>query len=178
MERLNKTISEAAHGQNRAAAATFSQARIQLYANGHLRDAADILPELADGFMHTASAADRAKIAQLLGGKSAQEALPFLLGIVLFLFGFGGLAASLWPYVVPRSATIWTGAADETTLRFLGVGVVVILPIVLAYLGHAYWIFRGKTAIGHGYGEDTEAPIGATWRRRRSSSLETDLHLS
>jgi len=79
MERLNKTISEAAHGQNRAAAATFSQARIQLYANGHLRDAADILPELADGFMHTASAADRAKIAQLLGGKSAQEALPFLL---------------------------------------------------------------------------------------------------
>jgi cytochrome bd ubiquinol oxidase subunit II len=107
-----------------------------------------------------------------------QEALPFVLGIVLFLFGFGGLAASLWPYVVPRTATIWMGAADEATLRFIGVGVVVILPIVLAYLGHAYWIFRGKTAIGHGYGEGAEAPIGASWRRRRSPSLETDLYLS
>jgi cytochrome bd ubiquinol oxidase subunit II len=35
------------------------------------------------------------------------EALPFALGLVLFLCGFGGLAVSLWPYVVPWQITIW-----------------------------------------------------------------------
>ncbi len=77
MERLNKTIAQAAHGQNKAAAAVFRQAHIQLYANHHLRNAADILPELADGFSHTADAGDRANVATLLMGKGAQEALPF-----------------------------------------------------------------------------------------------------
>jgi len=82
----------------------------------------------------------------------ARESLPFLLGIVLFLLGFGGLLISLWPYVVPWNATIWTAPSDPTTLRFVGIGVVLILPVVLAYMGHAYWVFRGKTQPHSAYG--------------------------
>lgn len=76
----------------------------------------------------------------------------FLLGIGVFLLGFIGLVVSLWPYVVPREITIWEGVADPETLAFVGVGVMFIIPIVLAYQGHAYWVFRGKTRAHSGYG--------------------------
>ena len=72
------------------------------------------------------------------------DALPFALGLVIFLGGFGGLAFSLWPYLVPRQITIWQGAGDPATLRILGVGTVVILPLIVTYLSYAYWTFRGK----------------------------------
>lgn len=77
-----------------------------------------------------------------IGG--ARDGRCFLLGILLFLLGFGGLIVSLWPYVVPRHLTIWDAAADPQSLRFIGIGLVVVLPIVLAYQAHAYWVFRGK----------------------------------
>jgi cytochrome d ubiquinol oxidase subunit II len=99
---------------------------------------------------------------------------PFLLTIVLFLLGFGGLAVSLWPYVVPRHATVWSAASDATTLRFVGVGMLVTVPIILGYLGHAYWVFRGKTVLDGGYGTpDVEGHAG-----RRTAARRNDLHLS
>jgi cytochrome bd-type quinol oxidase subunit 2 len=58
--------------------------------------------------------------------------------------------ASLWPYVVPRQATIWTAAADRSALEFVGAGLLVLLPVILAYLGHAYWVFRGKVTAAYG----------------------------
>ncbi|MER9595658.1 cytochrome d ubiquinol oxidase subunit II [Mesorhizobium sp. M0244] len=73
-----------------------------------------------------------------------RETLPFILSAVLFLLGFAGLAVSLWPYIVPRHISIWDGAADPQALAFAGVGIVIIIPIVLAYQAHAYWVFRGK----------------------------------
>jgi len=105
------------------------------------------------------------------------EPATFFWSILLFLLGFGGLAESLWPYVIPRQVTIWQGAADHASLIFVGVGMAVVLPIVLAYLGHAYWVFRGKTvsAYGHGHGGDDSSPSAGC---RRSSSMRTDLHLS
>jgi cytochrome d ubiquinol oxidase subunit II len=82
----------------------------------------------------------------LQGGR---DAMPFVLAILLFLLGFGGLIVSLWPYVVPRSVTIWDGASDPQSLRFVAVGLLVVLPIVLAYQAHAYWVFRGKVTASH-----------------------------
>ena len=76
----------------------------------------------------------------------------FLLAIVIFLLGFAGLVVSLWPYVVPRQVTIWDGIADPQTLVFVGVGVAIIIPIVLAYQANAYWVFRGKAKHEEGYG--------------------------
>jgi cytochrome bd ubiquinol oxidase subunit II len=106
---------------------------------------------------------------------SGHEHRVFGLGILIFLLGFAGLAVSLWPYVVPRQATIWSAASDDSSLRFVGAGVLVVLPIVLAYLGHAYWVFRGKAAEESGDGDRDGA--NASVACRRSSSLDKSLHL-
>ncbi|TGQ05453.1 cytochrome d ubiquinol oxidase subunit II [Mesorhizobium sp. M2E.F.Ca.ET.219.01.1.1] len=104
----------------------------------------------------------------------SNDGRPFVLTIVLFLLGFGGLAVSLWPYVVPRHATVWSAASDPATLRFVGTGVLIILPIIIAYLGHAYWVFRGKTVLGAGYGSrGAELHVG-----RRTAASRNELHLS
>jgi cytochrome d ubiquinol oxidase subunit II len=81
-----------------------------------------------------------------------REALPFLLSIVLFLLALLGLGISLWPYAVPYSLTLWQAASSPATLVFLGIGTIIIIPIILAYLGYAHWVFRGKTEAGTGYG--------------------------
>jgi cytochrome d ubiquinol oxidase subunit II len=73
-----------------------------------------------------------------------RDARTFILAQVVFLLGFAGLVVSLWPYVVPRHVTIWDGIADPYALMFIGVGLAIIMPIVLAYQAHAYWVFRGK----------------------------------
>ncbi len=82
------------------------------------------------------------------------EHVPFIASIVLFLLAFMGLGISLFPFAVPRSVTIWQAAGTPSTLRFVGVGVVIILPITLAYLAFSHWVFRGKAHPDTGYGED------------------------
>jgi cytochrome bd ubiquinol oxidase subunit II len=78
------------------------------------------------------------------------ERLPFLLALGLFLLGFVGLGISINPYVVPRAVTIWDAAAPPQSQLFMLVGAVVIVPVILAYTGWAYWVFRGKVGT-HGY---------------------------
>ncbi len=80
------------------------------------------------------------------------DVLPFLLSIALFLLALLGLGITLWPYAVPYSVTLWQAASSTPTLEFLGVGTVIIVPIILAYLGYAHRVFRGKTSAGTGYG--------------------------
>jgi cytochrome d ubiquinol oxidase subunit II len=75
---------------------------------------------------------------------------PFLLSLALFALGFAGLGISLFPYIVPDSITIWDAAAPERSQVFMLVGTVVIMPMILAYTGWAYWVFRGKVGT-HGY---------------------------
>ena len=69
---------------------------------------------------------------------------PFLIALALFALGMAGLGVSMWPYVVPDSITIWDAAAPERSQTFMLVGVAVIMPLILAYTGWAYWVFRGK----------------------------------
>ncbi len=83
--------------------------------------------------------------------RMSRDAVPFVASILLFLLALLGLGISLFPYAVPRSITIWQAASSTPTLEFLGVGVLIILPIILAYLGYAHWVFRGKTQPGTGY---------------------------
>ncbi len=75
--------------------------------------------------------------------------LPFLASLVLFLLGYVGLGIGVFPYVVPRAVTIWAAAAPAQSQLFMLVGTVVIIPIIIAYTGWAYWVFRGK--VGEGY---------------------------
>jgi cytochrome d ubiquinol oxidase subunit II len=72
---------------------------------------------------------------------------PFLMTLALFGLGLAGLGISLYPFVVPPSVSIWDAAAPDDSLKFMLPGVLIMVPIILAYTGYSYWVFRGKT--GH-----------------------------
>jgi len=76
--------------------------------------------------------------------RRGRELAPFLLTLGLFALTFLGLCISMFPYVVPRALTIHDAAAPESSLVFMLVGAVVLIPVILAYTGWAYWVFRGK----------------------------------
>lgn len=78
------------------------------------------------------------------------ERAPFLLALALFALCFAGLGISLFPYIVPQSISIWDAAAPESSQIFMLIGVAIIMPVILAYTGWAYWVFRGKVGT-HGY---------------------------
>lgn len=84
--------------------------------------------------------------------RQGRELLPYFLTMGLFLLGYLGIGISLWPHIVPPSVTIWNAATDPESQVFLLVGVLVLLPFILAYTGYAYWVFRGKVRPGEGYG--------------------------
>jgi cytochrome d ubiquinol oxidase subunit II len=64
--------------------------------------------------------------------------------VLLFLAGYLGLAASLYPYAVPPTITFAEGAAQAETLKLALWGVTIVLPVVLAYTIYSYAVFRGK----------------------------------
>ncbi len=76
---------------------------------------------------------------------------PFLAALGLFVLSFAGLGISFYPYIVPGALTIHEAAAPESSLVFLLVGAAVLIPIILAYTGYAYWVFRGKIDPEEGY---------------------------
>lgn len=73
------------------------------------------------------------------------EFWPFFLSIALFAFAAFGLAVSLYPWIVPYQVSLWDAAAAPESLSLLLVGVVIILPIILAYTAYSFYVFRGKT---------------------------------
>jgi cytochrome d ubiquinol oxidase subunit II len=64
---------------------------------------------------------------------------------------FVGLGISLYPHVVPFAFTIHEAVAPDASLAFLLVGASILLPVILAYTGYAYWVFRGKTDVSESY---------------------------
>jgi cytochrome d ubiquinol oxidase subunit II len=85
------------------------------------------------------------------GLKSGKDVQPFLASLGLFILGYAGIGISFYPYIVPTSLTIWDAAAPPESLSFLLVGALVLVPIILAYTGYAYWVFRGKVRHEDGY---------------------------
>ena len=81
----------------------------------------------------------------LLGAlKKERNSKPFWLSIALFFLGMAGLGATIWPNVIPPDVTIWEAAAPEKSQIFMLIGVAITMPLILAYTGWAYWVFRGK----------------------------------
>ena len=76
---------------------------------------------------------------------------PFLAALGLFVLSFVGLGISFYPYIVPGALTIVEAAAPDSSLSFLLVGAAFLIPIILAYTGYAYWVFRGKVDPEEGY---------------------------
>lgn len=79
-----------------------------------------------------------------LSGKS-RPALPFLLGLFLFIVGISGIALILFPNIVPFSVSLWDAASSPTNQQLVLIGAACVTPVVLAYSAFAFWIFRGKT---------------------------------
>jgi cytochrome d ubiquinol oxidase subunit II len=82
---------------------------------------------------------------------SDRELQAFLASLALFVLCFVGLGISFYPYIVPGALTIQEAAAPESSLVFLLVGAAVLIPLILAYTGYAYWVFRGKIDPEEGY---------------------------
>lgn len=89
---------------------------------------------------------------QLWAGLRNQDHLrPFLATVALFVLSYAGLLVSFYPNLVPPALTIAEAAAPDSSLRFLLVGSVVLIPMILTYTAYSYWVFRGKVRPGDGY---------------------------
>ena len=78
-----------------------------------------------------------------------QDRTPFIATLVIFGLSFIGLGISIWPDAVPGRITIWQAASPPASQAFMLVGVVALMPMILAYTGWAYWVFRGKVSGGY-----------------------------
>jgi len=76
--------------------------------------------------------------------QTGAEQKSFYLAEALFVVTFIGFGISTYPYIVPHGITIWDAAAPDSSLSFLLVGTVVLLPLIIIYTVHSYWVFRGK----------------------------------
>jgi len=77
--------------------------------------------------------------------EKTRPALPFLLGLLLFVVGISGIALIVFPDIVPFSVSLWDASSSSASQAFVIVGAAFVTPIVLTYSAFAYWIFRGKT---------------------------------
>jgi cytochrome bd ubiquinol oxidase subunit II len=85
------------------------------------------------------------------GIEGKRDLQPFLAALGLFVLCYIGLAISFYPYIVPVSVTIWEAAAPDNSLKFLLVGTLILVPLILAYTAWSYWVFRGKVSSEGGY---------------------------
>lgn len=80
-----------------------------------------------------------------------REVQPFVWSMALFLISYVGLAISVWPYVVPPHITIWDASSPPESQVFLLIGMMFLIPTILAYTAFSYWVFRGKVTGETGY---------------------------
>jgi cytochrome bd ubiquinol oxidase subunit II len=85
------------------------------------------------------------------GLDKGHELRAFLAALGLFVLSYVGIGISFYPYIVPGALTIWEAAGPDESLGFLLIGAVVLIPVILAYTGYAYWVFRGKIDPEEGY---------------------------
>ncbi len=80
-----------------------------------------------------------------------REREPFPLSAGLFMLAYLGFAISIWPFIVPRHISLWEAASPPESLSFILTGVLLLVPLVLAYTAHTYYVFRGKVRADNGY---------------------------
>lgn len=78
--------------------------------------------------------------------RTDREMRPFFLSHGIFLMNYIGLGISMWPWLVPFQITIQEAAAAPESQSLLLVGTILLLPLILAYTGYCYYIFRGKAS--------------------------------
>jgi cytochrome d ubiquinol oxidase subunit II len=85
------------------------------------------------------------------GLRAGRELGPFVAALAMFVLAILGIGISFYPDLLPPHVTIADAAAPEASLAFTLVGAAVLLPVILAYTGYAYWVFRGKLDPDEGY---------------------------
>lgn len=78
-----------------------------------------------------------------------QEHAPFFWSIGIFGASLAGLAASFYPYLVPRSLSAVAAASDNMTLVFMMLGIGMLIPVMITYNAYQYVVFRGKVTEFH-----------------------------
>ncbi len=87
-------------------------------------------------------------LSRLRRGTLRAEWLPFAGAAVIFALAFAGLAYSLFPYLVIDRITIWQAAAHPSALKFVLVGALIVVPLIIAYTVFAHRVFWGKARSG------------------------------
>ena len=77
-------------------------------------------------------------------GERVTEWAPYAGAVGIFTLAFAGLAYSLFPYIVMDRMTIWEAAAHPSSLTFVLVGALIVLPAITGYTVFSYRVFRGK----------------------------------
>jgi cytochrome d ubiquinol oxidase subunit II len=96
-----------------------------------------------------------ALVAGLLQARVGREGWAFLGTFVAIGLAVAGLFLALFPDVMPTTLDGGTGlttsnaSATDYTLRIMTVVAVVFTPVVLAYQGWTYWVFRKRIAVHH-----------------------------
>ncbi len=82
---------------------------------------------------------------RLQQGNQYGIAVPFAGAVGIFLLSFYGLAYSLFPWLVIDRITLWQAASSVEALQVEFYGVVVVLPVIIAYTVFSYRVFWGKS---------------------------------
>jgi len=86
-----------------------------------------------------------------VGVERHHHRLPFAGALLVFLSGYLGLAVGFAPFTVPYALDFRQTTAPDNALGLMLVGAAVALPLILAYTGWVYWVFRGKVTHDSGY---------------------------
>jgi cytochrome bd ubiquinol oxidase subunit II len=64
----------------------------------------------------------------------------------MFVLAFGGLAFSIFPYLVIDQITLWEAASAPGSLKIMLFGAAITLPVIIGYNIYSYRVFWGKTS--------------------------------
>ena len=86
--------------------------------------------------------------------RTRSDFAPFAWNVIFVFCAFVGLSIGFYPYIIPNMMTIQTAASSSPkTLIFMLIVVLILLPVILAYIGYKHWVFRGKVQIEERYGD-------------------------
>ncbi len=83
--------------------------------------------------------------------KKGRGGQGFAATVFIFIFSFVGIAVSIFPYLVPPVLTLWEASISPESQLFMLLGVMPLVPLILAYTAFIYWTFRGKVKTGDTY---------------------------
>lgn len=85
------------------------------------------------------------------GMADGRELQPFFCSLGFFVCAFICVGFAFYPLMIPPDVSIREAAAPDSSLAFALVGALIMVPIILAYTGYTYWVFRGKVDPSKGY---------------------------